>query len=228
VHFEHHDLLTDEPARQDLESRGIKAAPVTIIDGSEVIIGYYPKKLIPALNLTTALEHSGRTSWLAEKYDLILSAAMRASQQLTPDQLLRDVPWRPERVRDSIVHIISFPELAWKSHEHGSMSTDDMQAIRERLSDVITSDQICKYGETVRRDIVEFLNSGNEDAFDRVVPAHYGGEVTVLELLNIILSHSTHHLKQIYWFMETELGMTAESPATEQDMEGIFTPAQLI
>ena len=153
---------------------------------------------------------------------------MRASQQLTPDQLLRDVPWRPERVRDSIVHIISFPELAWKSHEHGSMSTDDMQAIRERLSDVITSDQICKYGETVRRDIVEFLNSGNEDAFDRVVPAHYGGEVTVLELLNIILSHSTHHLKQIYWFMETELGMTAESPATEQDMEGIFTPAQLI
>ena len=95
---------------------------MTIIDGSEVIIGYYPKKLIPALNLTTALEHSGRTNWLAEKYDAILAAAMRAAQQLTPDQLLRDVPWRPERVRDSIVHIISFPELAWKSHEHGSVS----------------------------------------------------------------------------------------------------------
>ena len=93
---------------------------------------------------------------------------------------------------------------------------------------MITADQICQYGETVRQDIVEFLNSGNEDAFDRVVPAHYGGEVTVLELLNIILSHSTHHLKQIYWFMETELNMSAQDPATEQDMEGIFTPAQLI
>jgi hypothetical protein len=61
-----------------------------------------------------------------------------------------------------------------------------------------------------------------------VVPAHYGGEVTVLELLNIILSHSTHHLKQVYWFMETELGISPANPATEDDLEGIFTPAQLI
>tara|TARA_B110000014_G_C20074850_1_gene560953 strand:+ start:847 stop:1482 length:636 start_codon:yes stop_codon:yes gene_type:complete len=211
-----------------LESRGIKAAPVTIIDGTEVIIGYYPKKLIPALNLTTVLDHSSRTGWMAEKYDIILAATMRVAQELNSDQLLRDVPWRPERVRDSIVHIISFPELAWKSHEHGSMSTDDMQACRERLSDVITSAQITEYGAVVRSDIVTFLNSDNTEAFDKVVPAHYGGEVTVLELLNIILSHSTHHLKQIYWFMETELGIKPTNPATESDMDGIFTPAQLI
>ena len=201
---------------------------MTIIDGTEVIIGYYPKKLIPALNLKTVLDHSSRTSWMAEKYDIILGATMRVAQELNSDQLLRDVPWRPERVRDSIVHIISFPELAWKSHEHGSMSTDDMQACRERLSDVITSEQITEYGTMVRSDILRFLNSENTEAFDKVVPAHYGGEVTVVELLNIILSHSTHHLKQIYWFMETELGIMPTDPATESDMDGIFTPAQLI
>ena len=50
----------------------------------------------------------------------------------------------------------------------------------------------------------------------------------MVELLNIILSHSTHHLKQVYWFMETELGLTPIDPATDEDMEGIFTPAQLI
>ena len=220
--------MTDAPAREDLESRGIKAAPVTIIDGTEVIIGYYPKKLIPALNLKTVLDHSSRTNWMSEKYDLILSATIRVAKELNSDQLLRDVPWRPESVRDSIVHIIAFPELAWKSHEHGSMSTDDMQACRERLKNLITSEQISEYGAVVRSDIVKFLNSDNTEAFDRVVPAHYGGEVTVLELLNIILSHSTHHLKQIYWFMETELGITATNSATESDMDGIFTPAQLI
>ncbi len=228
VQFEHHDLATDAPARSDLDSRGIKAAPVTIIDGSEVIIGYYPKKLIAALDLDVKPDHSSRTSWMADKYDRILSATMRATAQLSAEQLMTEVPWRPERVRDTIVHILSFPELAWRSHEHGSMITDDMRACRERLAGVLTSDAINAYGEGVGADVVRFLNSGNAEGFDRVVPAHYGGEVTVLELLNIILSHSTHHLKQVYWFMETELGLTPIDPATDEDMEGIFTPAQLI
>jgi glutaredoxin len=65
VQYEHHDLATDEPARQYLDSRGIKAAPVTIIDAGEVIIGYYPKKLIPALKLNVRVDLSGKTSWLA-------------------------------------------------------------------------------------------------------------------------------------------------------------------
>jgi len=72
------------------------------------------------------------------------------------------------------------------------------------------------------------VNSGETASFDRVVPAHYGGEVTVVELLNIILSHSTHHLKQVYYFMENDLGLTLKDPATEADMEGIVTPTALI
>jgi uncharacterized damage-inducible protein DinB len=84
-----------------------------------------------------------------------------------------------------------------------------------------------EYGNKVRRDIVAFLNSGNTEAFDREVPAHYGGEVTVLELLNIILSHSTHHLKQVYHYMQTNLGITPVNPASEADFEGIQTPEAL-
>ena len=66
------------------------------------------------------------------------------------------------------------------------------------------------------------------DAFDMEVPAHYGGEVTVVELLNIVLSHSTHHLKQIYHYMTTDLGMTLDHPATEAQLEDIKTPDALI
>ena len=221
-------MQDDLPAREYLNSRGIKAVPVTIIDEEEVIIGYYPKKLIPALNLDVQLDLSGKTAWLAEKYQGILGATMRATRQLSTDQLRQEVSWRPERLRDTIVHILSFPELAYLSHEHGSMSTDDMQACKARLQDVMTQDQIIDYGEGVVRDITAFLDSGNDEAFDRVVPAHYGGEVTVLELLNIILSHSTHHLKQLYWFAENELGLALEGKATEDDMDGIVTPEALI
>ena len=227
VQYEHHDIASDPQAQEFLASRGVKSAPVTVVD-DEIIIGYYPKKLIPALKLNTTVDLSGRTGWLAEKYDKILHAAIRATLQCSPEQLRRDVAWRPETLGDTIVHIVSFPELAWLSHRTGSMSTDDMQDGRARLAHVNDADAIAEYGEGVIRNIVEFLNSDNSEAFDRVVPAHYGGEVTVVELLNIILSHSTHHLKQIYWFMDTELGLTPVNPATAEDMEGIFTPQALI
>ena len=228
VQYEHHDIASEPEAQQYLESRGVKSAPVTVIDDDEIIIGYFPRKLIASLKLDAKVDLSGRTAWLAEKYDKILHAAIRATMQLSPEQLQRPVAWRPETLRDTIVHIVSFPELAWLSHKGGSMTTDDMQACRERLAGVNSSEEIADYAEGVIKNIVEFLNGDDNESFDRVVPAHYGGEVTVVELLNIILSHSTHHLKQVYWFMETDLGVAPVNGATAEDMEGIFTPEALI
>jgi uncharacterized damage-inducible protein DinB len=201
---------------------------VTIIDDDEVIIGYYPKKLIPALKLDVAVDLSGKTSWLAEKYDTMLGAAIRAIRQLSNEQLQQRLPWRERwMLRDLMMHVLSFPELAWLSHQHGSMSTDDMRASNTRLQDIKTSGALAAYGEGVRQHIIAFLQSQDTAAFDRVVPAHYGGEVTVLELLTIILSHSTHHLKQAYWFIEHDLGVPLINPATDEDLEGIATPAAL-
>jgi len=42
------------------------------------------------------------------------------------------------------------------------------------------------------------------------------------------INNSAHHLKQVYWFMETSLGVTPENRATAEDMDGIFTPEALI
>ncbi|HXH09079.1 MAG TPA: DinB family protein [Alphaproteobacteria bacterium] len=158
----------------------------------------------------------------------MLGATVRAIQQLSDEQLQRRLPWRERwTLRDLLMHVLSFPELAWLSHRHGSMSTDDMRASDARLREIQTSAAMAAYGEGVRREIIAFLQSNDTAAFDRVVPAHYGGEVTVLELLTIILSHSTHHLKQAYWFMAHELGSPPMNPVTDEDLEGIVTPAAL-
>ncbi len=215
-------------ARDYLQGRGVKAAPVTIVD-DEVIIGYYPKKLIPALKLDIKVDLGSNTEWLADKYDRILGATIRATGELSGSQLEQQVPWRPQTLGELIIHILSFPELAWLSHLHGSMSTEDMRASTERLEGIAADAKaIVQYGEDVRHNVIEFLRSNNATAFERVVPAHYGGEVTVIELLNIILRHSTHHLIQAYWFMDEELGITHRGRATEQDLEGIPTPVELI
>ena len=228
VQYVHHDLATDHEAVEHLKGLGIKSVPVTIVDDEQVIIGYYPKKLVPALRLDINVDLSGKTTWMAEKYDIVLRAAMRAAHQASQEQLDEQVPWRPASLRDTIMHVLSFPELAFMSHETGSMSADDMEASNQRLRHLVAAGEISSYGDEVRRNIVEFLNNGDDAAFDRVVPAHYGGEVTVVELLNIILSHSTHHLKQVYHHLENNLGLTLDRPATESDLDGIVTPTALI
>jgi uncharacterized damage-inducible protein DinB len=228
VQYEHHNVLEDMQAVEDLKSRGIKSLPVTIIDDSEVIIGYYPKKLIPALKLDVKVDLSGKTVWVSEKYDKILSAAGRATLQFSQEQLDTQVPWRPWSLRDTVLHIMAYPEVAYLSHRVGNMSSEEMHKSDERLKGVTTGPAIAEYGDKVRQSIVDFLASDNTAAFELEVPAHYGGEVTVLELLNIVLSHSTHHLKQVYHYMQTDLGMTLENPATESDFEGINTPDALI
>jgi uncharacterized damage-inducible protein DinB len=201
---------------------------VTIIDDDEVIIGFYPKKLLPALKLRGQVDLSGKTSWLAAKYEIMLGATRRAAQQLSDAQLQQHLPWRQHwTLRDLLIHVLSFPELAWRSHQHGSMSTEDMRASDARLCDVQTSEAIAAYGAGVQQQICAFLQGNDTVAFERVVPAHYGGEVTVLELLTIILSHSTHHLKQAYWFIDHELGISLLNPATDDDLEGIATPTAL-
>ena len=188
LQYEHYDVATNEAARDHLKMREIKSLPVTIVDQEQVIIGYYPKKLIPALNLKVSVDLSVKMDWLSDKYNVILSAAVRATHQLSDSQLAELTPWRDWTLGEVMRHVMSFPELAWRSHTHGSMSTDDMQASDERLRDVTTVETLAPYGESVRQSILEFLRSGDNASFDRVVPAHYGGEVTVLELLNIVLS----------------------------------------
>ena len=175
-------MLSDHDAREDLKKRGIKSIPVTIVDGSDVIIGYYPKKLVQSLKLDTSVDLSAGGQWLADKYGVILGAAVRAVNQASLAQLDQTIPWRPQTLRSLMLHVISFPELAYRAHETGHMTPEDMQASNQRLSSLTAPGAIAEYGEEVRRDLAAFLQSGNTAAFERVVPAHYGGEVTVMEL----------------------------------------------
>ena len=228
MRYAHHDVASDEAARTSLHSRGMTALPVTIMDDDEVIIGYDPKKLIPALRLEVQVDLSGKTSWVAAKYARMLGASLRAMHQLSEAQVQQHLPWRAHwTLRDLLMHVLSFPALAWLSHQHGSMSTDDMRAAHARLREVMTCEAIAASGAGVRQHILACVQRNDTVALDRVVPAHDGGEVTVLALLTIILSHSTHHMQQAYWFMHHERGCSLSNPMTDEDVAGMVTPEAL-
>jgi uncharacterized damage-inducible protein DinB len=210
-----------------LKTRGIMSVPVTIVDDATVITGYDPKRLIAALKLNVKVDLSAKTDWLANKYDRILGAIARATRQLPDSALAQDLPWRRQSVRSFIAHIPGDAELAWVSRTRKTASFEQMITHFKGLRHLTTVDELARYCESVRVNLIQFLQSGDTEAFNRIVTAYKGGDVTILELLNFSLRHATHHLKQLYWLMDNSLGIAPEVRATAEDMSDILTPAEL-
>ena len=203
------------------------AAPVTIVDDAEIIKGYDPKKLVAALKLDVKVDLSANAEWAADKYERILGAFARATRQLPEALLPQKLPWRPQSVRGFLAHVPGDAELAWVSRERSTVSFEQMVAHYNGLEHLVSIDELARYCDGVRIEVVQFLKSGDIAALNHIVNAHKGGNVTILELLNFSLRHATHHLKQLYWLMRNKLDITPQAPVTESDLEGIPTPSEL-
>jgi uncharacterized damage-inducible protein DinB len=203
----------------------IKAVPVVRV-GNEIIIGFDEPRLKQVLGLVGASEaHSNE--WLASKYELVLGALGRVVRQVDPAALDAQFVQRRMTVRGHILHIAAFAEAGYDAHERGKFDTDDMFTVTARANRFAEADDVDSYVAKVRTDIATFLRSGAKESQERVVQSHYGGQVSVVELLRIMLRHSTHHLRQLYWFMETELLVVPAGALTAEDRVGITTPDEL-
>lgn len=226
VQFEHYELSNNNAALERLNSLGIKTAPVTIVDG-QPILGYNPQALELALDLKLVNIKGPDSEWLAQKFTVVLKATIEITSQFTDKQLDTNVTWREQKLRDLILHIFSFAQLASVSHKTGRMESPDLVRQTGTTSNITTSMGIKSYGVSVLHDVIRFLGSP-KSSLTKTISTHYGGHVTALELMSIILRHGTHHLKQLYWHMETNLGIFPKEPATESDLDGIATPMELI
>lgn len=225
VRFEHHDLSVDVDGLEFLRAHEIRAVPVVRV-GDEIIIGFDEARLQQLLGLIdTSAVHSNE--WLASKYQLVLDSLAQAVRAIGPDGLASSFTQRRMSTRAHVLHIAAFAEGGYLANERGTFDTDDMFAATDRADQLTDVDDICAYIATVRDDIVTFLTSAPDERRERAVLSHYGGQVSVVELLRIMLRHSTHHLLQLYWFMENELAIMTPAAPTTDELAGITTPKGL-
>jgi uncharacterized damage-inducible protein DinB len=218
-------VFEDERAADFLREHDIKAVPVVVVR-NEIIVGFDERRLTEVLGLRE-LTSTGGTAWLASKYEIVFDALVRAVRELGQSRIDLFFAQRQMSVRAHVVHIISFAEGGYLTHTRGRFDADDMLATAMRSAEISSVDDVCDYADRVVRDIANFLRSANPASLDRVVTSHYGGQVSVLEVLRIMLRHSTHHVKQLRWFMESELGIGSESALTAEDLAGIAVPNEL-
>jgi len=215
----------DEVAAEFLRVNEIRAVPV-IRAGDEIIIGFDEPRLKQVLGLVE-MSDAHDNEWLAAKYELVLDSLVSSLRQVGPRALDVAFAQRKMSVRAHILHIVAFAEGGYAAHECGTFDTDDMFAATARADRLTDVDDIGAYVVKVRDDIATFLRTGAEESHERVVLSHYGGEVTVVELLRIMLRHSTHHLRQLHRFMEKFLLIVPSAGLTEVGLAGIVTPDEL-
>lgn len=218
-------MSVDDEGLEFLRSRDIKAVPVVRVD-DDVIVGFDEARLQQLLGLVDASSaHSDE--WLASKYEVVFSALGEAVREIGADKLEVQFTRRRMSARAHILHIASFAEGGYLANERGTFDTDDMFAATARVAELTDIDEICSYVTTVRDDIATFLRTAGEARRERAVSSHYGGQVSVVELMRIMLRHSTHHLRQLYWFMDHQLHIDHASEPTADALAGITTPSGL-
>jgi hypothetical protein len=203
----------------------IKTVPV-VRAGDEIIVGFDEARLQQVLGVVESAERHD-AAWLASKYEVVLGALERTARQLGPAALEVQFEARRMTVRGHVLHIACFAEGGLAAHDLGTFSTDDMFAATARANELSGFDDVCSYVARVCDEITGFLRHGSAESHRRMVTSHYGGTLSVIELLRIMLRHSTHHLRQLHWFMETQLHISPAKPPTADDLAGITTPAEL-
>jgi hypothetical protein len=193
--------------------------------GDVVIVGLDERRLSEALGLNLPTPEGG-PEWLAAKYELVFDALGGSVHQIGQARIDTAFVQRRMTVRAHVLHIVSFAEGGWLAHQSGSFTIDDMMTTTRRCDAITTVDAIDEYIDRVRGEIAAYLRSADPHSLERIVSSHYGGEVTVLELMRIMLRHSAHHLRQLEWFMQAELDIAADD-GLSRAVTGITVPEEL-
>jgi hypothetical protein len=193
--------------------------------GETVIVGLDERRLSDVLGLEIPAPGGG-PEWLAEKYEVVFDTLNGCVHQIGQARI--DMPFSQRRmtVRAHVLHIVSFAEGGSLAHRSGRFTIDDMLKTAARCEAVTTVDAICDYATRVRSEIATYLRTARPEDLDRIVSSHYGGQVPLFELMQIMLRHSAHHLRQLDWFMRSELGVAADNRPSAA-LVGITVPEEL-
>jgi uncharacterized damage-inducible protein DinB len=86
-------------------------------------------------------------------------------------------------------------------------------------------EEVARFGETTRARVQAAHKDVSKDELDRTIQS-YAGETNGHELLYSVVSHTAHHLRQLYQMLRS-LGIEPADPIGEECFRGISMPKEL-
>ena len=207
-----------------MRALGLRNVPVTVV-GDKAIVGFNREELTRFFHLSDKKEQPVAGPWLFETFDKILAALVRAVRQVPPDRLLWTTSDRDRPLKVFCYHILVDPIHVLEAIASGKYDGSFKLTYAERAERFRTIEAVAEFGEESRARVAEAAGSLTGAELERSIES-YAGEINGHQLLHQVLSHTAHHLRQLYEMLRM-IGVEPADPLKERDFEGIPMPAQL-
>lgn len=206
---------------------GLAVLPVTVIDGTRIVVGFDIAALKEALGIAgdTPRDFSGPE--LLDKYRVLYEGAKRAVLQIHDDKLDWVTPQKERRgqtLRQLTFHLFDRPDVCMDAARTGHYTYDMCHEYEQLAHGYRTTRELLDYADVIMRRLEDFLTR-QPDITEKVVETYFGPN-TVGRLLNMALAGLALRIKQTYYFQRA-IGIEPRDPLKDEDFSGILVPQKI-
>ena len=150
---------------------------------------------------------------------------IRASHQVPADRLLWRTPDRDRPLKVFCYHIFADPNHVLDAIATGRYDGSFKLTYAEDSARFNSMEEVARFGDQTRHRLQSAGNSLTSLDLDRIIEG-YAGQTNGHELLYLVLSHTAHHLRQLYEMLRM-IGVEPVNPLDESAFEGIRMPQGL-
>jgi DinB superfamily len=189
------------------------------------IRGFDRRELTRVFNLAEQKEKPLADTQLFERLDKIMGAVIRATRQVPPERAMWATPDRDRPFKVFCYHILVDPIHVLDAIADGKYDGGFKLTYNEKAALFDSMEEVARFGEQCRDRVRRAGNDLKRDDLDRPIDG-YAGRTDGHELFHLVLSHTAHHLRQLY-AMLSMVGVEPAAPLGPEDFRGIPMPENL-
>ena len=208
----------------ELKALGIRNVPVTTV-GEKVVIGFNREELTRLFGLSEKSERRAADRSFFATFDKILEALIRAARQVPPGKIDWRTPDRDRTLKVFCYHIFADPNHVLEAISTQKYDGSFKLTYLESAERFRTMEEIAQFGEQTRARVADAGKRLTSTELERSIDG-YAGETDGHRLLYQVLSHTAHHLRQLYAMLRM-VGVEPIDPLPAEGFRGISMPKEL-
>ncbi|MEK7341666.1 MAG: DinB family protein [Candidatus Binatota bacterium] len=155
----------------------------------------------------------------------MLRAVIRATRQVPPSYLTWTTPDRDRPLKVFCYHILADPNHVLDAISTGHYDGTFKLTYQEASGRYEDMEAVARFGEESRKRLKDASSMLSAAGLGRPIEG-YAGQTNGHELLHLVVSHTAHHLRQLYAMLRM-IGVEPAEPLKEEDFKGISMPKEL-
>ena len=193
--------------------------------GDTAVTGFDRRELTRVFKLEEEKQKPLADTQLFARLDTIMGGVIRATRQVPPERALWATPDRDRPFKVFCYHILVDPIHVLDAIAEGKYDGGFKLTYNEKAALFDSMEEVARFGEQcldrVRRAGIDLTRAD----LDRPIDG-YAGRTDGHELFHLVLSHTAHHLRQLYAMLRM-VGVEPADPLAAEDFRGISMPENL-